>query len=168
MNDAEEVLLRLRSSILGESLTATQVNLLAECAECASASTGAILFAEGDPASALRIVCSGRVALDMHVPSRGTVRILTLGPRDLLGWSTLVGDGSMSATAIVVEDAELLEFQADSLQALCEGNAELGRTVMLQVARALAQRLSQTRLQLLDLFAETEPRLPAPAGKGQV
>lgn len=165
MTHTSKALQHLRDSTLGQALDEGHQKQLVEHAVMSTSAAGAVVFTEGDPANVMRIVCSGCVALDMHVPSRGSVRILTLGPRDLLGWSALIGDGSMSATATVLEDAEFLEFSADSLQRLCAADAELGRTLHYQVARALARRLSQTRLQLLDLFAETEPQLPAGGGK---
>lgn len=167
MTDSNKVLRQLQESVLGRSLGTTHLQQLVDRAALATAAAGSVVFAEGDPADVMRIVCSGCVALDMHVPSRGSVRILTVGPRDLLGWSALIGDGSMSATATVTENAEFLEFSAEALQALCAADAELGRTLNLQVARALAQRLSQTRLQLLDLFAETEPQVPSASGKAK-
>jgi CRP-like cAMP-binding protein len=147
----------LRESPLGDSLDESQIAALANRATRVVLPQSTIVFTEGAPANALRVICSGSVALEMQVPPRGSVRILTLGPGDVLGWSALVGDGHMSATAITLEDVELLAIPAGSLQQLCEEDAEFGRAMMRHVAQSLARRLRETRLQLLDLFAETEP-----------
>jgi CRP-like cAMP-binding protein len=98
------------------------------------------------------LVESGHVALDMHVPGRGPVRILTVGEGELLGWSALLQDGPMTCAATALESTRLIAIPGAGLAALCEANQEIGYRVMRQMARALAQRLVATRLQLLDLF----------------
>lgn len=154
----------LRHSTLGAVLDERHLETLGRIAVPVHKPTGAILFREGSPADALWVMCSGRIALDMQVPGRNDVRVLTLGPRDRLGWSALVGDGSMSATATVINDAELLRLPAQPLTELCLADHTLGYAVMGNVARAMANRLRGTRLQLLDLFAETEQQQTPSAG----
>ena len=148
---------RLRQSALGTGLDPQDIRSLASIARPVCYAARRVLFIEGGAAAALSVVCSGRIALDMHVPLRGSVRILTLGSGDLLGWSALVGDGIMSATATALEDTMLLDLPKEALRRLCDTDHTLGYAVMNLVARALAQRLHGTRLQMLDLFSETEP-----------
>jgi CRP-like cAMP-binding protein len=59
----------------------------------------------------------------------------------------------MTATATTQEATRLVVIPGATLGALCESNHEIGYRVMQQMARALAQRLVATRLQLLDLFS---------------
>ena len=167
MQEDDSIEHHIRQSVLGSGLDTQDINSLASIAEQSSFLAGRVLFIEGGAANALSVVCSGRVALDMHVPLRGNVRILTLGAGDLLGWSALVGDGIMSATATVLEDAVLLNLPKASLRRLCDADHTLGYAVMNLVARALAQRLQGARLQMLDLFSETLPTQSHPAGSGR-
>lgn len=153
----ETVLKSLQESALGSVLDDRHLENVGQIATEVHESAGAVLFKEGSPASALWLIDSGQVALDMQVPLRGAVRILTLGPRDLLGWSSMVGDGTMSTTATVMENTGLLRIPADKLKDLCISDHSLGFAVMGFVARAVANRLRGARLQLLDLYAETEP-----------
>jgi CRP-like cAMP-binding protein len=112
-----------------------------------------VIFAENAICPDVFIVQTGHVALDMHVPGRGAVRILTVGEGELLGWSAILGDGQMTATATAIDETRLVVISGTRLRELCETNHEIGRHVMQQVAKALSQRLVATRLQLLDLFA---------------
>lgn len=112
-----------------------------------------VIFREGTNCPELFVVHSGHVALDMHVPGRGATRILTVGEGELLGWSALLGDGRMTATATAIDDTRLVVLSGAKLRQLCETNHETGWHVMQQVAKGLSQRLVATRLQLLDLFA---------------
>ena len=60
---------------------------------------GAVLFVEGNSHPDFHVVASGHVRLDMLVPRRGRVPILTVGPGDVLAWSALVGNSIMTSTA---------------------------------------------------------------------
>lgn len=153
-----DVLELLRRSSLGAVLDDLHLAEVGRIAKLVDEPAGALLFKEGSPANALWIVCAGGVALDMQVPAKGDVRIQTLGPRDLLGWSALVGDGTMSTNATVTEAAQLLRLPAAELKELCICDHTLGYAVMGFVARAVANRLRGTRLQLLDLYSEAEQK----------
>jgi CRP-like cAMP-binding protein len=123
---------------------------------------GAVIFREGADCDELLLIDSGLVALDVHVSGRGPVRILTLGQGDMLGWSPLLGTGRMTATATALEPTHAFAIAGLKIRSLCERNHEAGYRIMRQTATALAQRLTATRLQLLDLFAEPCSPRPIP------
>ena len=117
--------------------------------------TGTYLFREGMDNDQLMVITIGRVALDMHVPGRGNVRIMSLGPGDVVAWSALVGGGRMTTSAVALEDTQVITIRAADVLSLCQSDAVFGYHVMHRLAQALANRLVATRLQLLDLFADT-------------
>lgn len=119
---------------------------------------GKTLFREGGRHDNLCFVIEGTVSLEMHIPRRGAVRILTVGSGQLLAWSALLGDGTMTATGTVQEHLRMVVFPAGKLRDLCEANHDIGYSVMKQMAISVSRRLLGTRLQLLDLFAESETR----------
>jgi CRP-like cAMP-binding protein len=123
-------------------------------------SAGVVVFREGSKNDNLYLVHSGRVALEMNFPGRGAVRILTLGPGEMVGWSSLLDHGKMTASAVTVEDTEFVVAPAIRLKELSETNRDFGFHLMRQMAGALAKRLVATRLQLLDLFADAPPAVP--------
>jgi len=112
-----------------------------------------VLFHEGAQCQELFLVQSGFFALDMHVPARGRITILTVGPGELLGWSALLGGGSMTPTATAVEESRVITLPADKLRTVCQVDHEFGYSLMRHLAVALSKRLLATRLQLLDLYA---------------
>lgn len=114
--------------------------------------SGSVLFREGDQSDAFYLVCHGHVALDMSIPARGTTRLLTVGPGEILAWSALLGNARMTATATALDDVELLEFSGVMLRRWCEADPSFGYQWMRQLSAALAKRLLATRLQMLDLF----------------
>jgi CRP-like cAMP-binding protein len=113
----------------------------------------AVLFQEHQPHEFLYLIEAGHVRLEMSVPVRGRVTLLTAGPGDVLAWSPLLGSGAMTATATAMEPVTVWAIHGSQLRALCEQDHELGFHVMRQFATALSHRLIATRIQLLDLFA---------------
>ena len=118
---------------------------------------GAALFAEGQANLDFHLVLDGHVRLDMNVPQRGRIPLLSVGPGDVLAWSALLSGGKMTTSAKAMEPVRTAAFEGTQLQQLCEREPEIGYHVMKQLAGALSRRLLATRLQLLDLFADHEP-----------
>jgi CRP/FNR family transcriptional regulator, cyclic AMP receptor protein len=113
---------------------------------------GAHLFQETRENQHLMIVWLGSVALDMQVPGHESIRILTAGPGDVIGWSALLGNGKMTTSATALEDTQIVAFTATELQAACESNHSLGYFLMNKVAVSLTERLLDTRKQLIDMI----------------
>lgn len=114
---------------------------------------GTTLFRESDPADDLRFIVEGRISLGMRFGGRGEVIVLSLGPGELLGWSALLG-GTWTATARAVERSTLLRLPGAELSALCAREHAIGYGLMKRLFAAMARRLHDTRLQLLDMFGK--------------
>lgn len=158
--------------ILGELSFASQLpdealTRIGEIASLECFSAGSVLFREGAGNPNLYLIRHGRVALDMTVPGRGPVRILTLGPGDMAAWSAVVGSGEMTTSATALENTEVVVCPGKKLLELSEANHEFGYRLMHRVAVALAHRLTATRLQLLDLFSNPEPASSVPSGESR-
>lgn len=152
----ESLLNQLRSLKFTSNLPEHVIAELADIATEEDLAAGTRIFREGTMFSKMLVIISGRVLLDMHVPSRGSVPILSLGPGDMVGWSAVVSDAVMTASATAAADTHLLSFDGRTLDELCERNHEFGYRFYQQMASALSRRLLGTRLQLLDLFS-TDP-----------
>lgn len=132
-------------------------NALAEIADQRTFAAGDYLCREGESTPELFLIASGHVGLDMLVPGRGQVRVLTLGPGEVLAWSAVVGNHGATATGVATEETRVLAFPDATLLTLCQTNHEVGYLVMRELARAVSRRLVATRLQSLDLFEEQSP-----------
>lgn len=135
---------------------------LDECAAVATVAdfaSGTTIFKEGAANPFLHVVVHGRVGLDIEVPGRGKVRVLSIESGEMLAWSALLGGGTMTVSARALQDTQMLAIPGAKLLEICQANHEAGFQIMQRMADALARRLFATRLQLLDLFAE-----PAVAG----
>ena len=115
---------------------------------------GAEVFREGDRQDCLCIIIEGRLALEIFVPHRGRVRILTAEPMDVIGWSSVIPVvRQRTASARAILPSKIIGLDSEKLRILCEEDHDLGYLVMLRIANIIASRLTVTRLQLLDMFA---------------
>lgn len=108
------------------------------------------LFEEGGSASHFWLLQSGSVALDLHVPGQGRMRIDTVGLGELLGWSWRFPPYRWAFGAVAASPVEAFEFDAQAVRASCASEPELGHEVTERLARVLAKRLQSTRVRLIS------------------
>jgi CRP/FNR family cyclic AMP-dependent transcriptional regulator len=133
---------------------------LGECARLLTHPANAVLLREGDDTPFFGIMTRGRVALRMRVPERGPVTILTVEPGDVVGWSALVPPHRATSTAVTIEPSTLIEFEPKRLRELLEHDLALNATLYPRLLEAIGRRLSATRQQLLDLYAQQAEPVP--------
>lgn len=160
MEPRDAVSAELASSWFGSGLSLHARSRLAECASLQVVPSGTTLMREGEETSLLAIVVRGRVALRMHVPERGTTTILTVEPGDIVGWSAIVPPHRSTSTAVALEESTLLVFQSRRLRALMAADVALAATLYPRLLEALGRRLTATRNQLLDLYAQERQVVP--------
>jgi CRP-like cAMP-binding protein len=114
---------------------------------------GDIIFREGAPACRAYIVISGIVALEICATGKGCQRILTVGRGELLAWSAILEQPRLTATARAMTPTQLIQINASQLVDVCDENPAFGYQLMRRTAKALANRLTATRVQLLDVYA---------------
>jgi CRP/FNR family cyclic AMP-dependent transcriptional regulator len=150
--DQPNLLRILSETRFAEGLSHEHLKCLCRAGRLVRLVAGQLLFREGDTENEVFVISSGHVRLAMSIPGRGDVPFLTAGPGDFVGWSGLISDGRMTATATTVDDTTLIALSGKHLQELCNCEKDLGYVLLRRVAQVLSQRLLSTRLQMLDLF----------------
>lgn len=148
-----------KATSFAKDLPPEVVEAISQCANVERYSSDTIIFREGTVHDQFGIVVEGSVGLAMHVPGRGSLRILSVGRGEVLGWSPLLGGGAMTATARVIDDAVILSANGAELRQLCERDHNVGYYVYSKLAMALSARLLATRLQMLDVFSRDAPQI---------
>ncbi len=136
-----------------KDLPPEQLEKLAELAFEVSFPEDFTIFRETDAGELLYLIKSGQIALYVSVPGKGRKTILTLGPGQLLGWSSLFPSSRKTASARTVTPTEAIAFNAAQLREAMDEDKDLGYAILWRVADVIASRLKATRLQLLDIFA---------------
>jgi CRP-like cAMP-binding protein len=135
-------------------LAPDHLELIAGCGENEHADPGAFLFREGEPAQHFWMIRSGEVALEVHAPGRGQLRIQTLGDGDVVGWSWLFSPYRWATDARVLAPTGLVVFDAPCLRGKADADHEFGYQLMRRFAAVIIDRLQATRLQLLDVYGD--------------
>lgn len=130
-----------------------QIEFLVSCASNRVLDAGEYVFREGVAAESLYLVRDGMVALEMNSPGVGSRVLATIGPGEMLGWTWLVPPHTHQSDCRAVEKTRLLALDAGCLRDKLVVDHELGYQLLVQVVTTMAKRLSGTRLQLLDLYA---------------
>jgi len=129
---------------------------IAEMTRLRDVPEGQIIFRQGDVPQDVFLVVSGNVALDIQVDG-GQKRIMSVGPGEILGWSALLEQTQMTATATTLAPTCVAEINTKQLLAICRHNPRFGYELLRRTALALASRLNATRMQLLDSYGAPLP-----------
>jgi len=151
--DHNETQSRLLDLAITQGLDAGQRDQIARIAAPVQWDAGASVFREGDRDSLLYLVEEGRVAIEITVPGRGRVVILTVGPGEVFGWSSLFHERPKNASARTIEPVRALALDTGRLRELCDADPRLGYLLTRRILEVVSERLTATRMQLLDIYS---------------
>lgn len=114
---------------------------------------GEFVFHAGDPALNLYIVIKGEVALEIHVPPKGTTTLTTVEDGDWFSWSAVLEPRIETASARAVRPTQALAIRGGALMDASVEDPELGFQLCRALAQVISMRLTETRLQMLDMYA---------------
>ena len=107
------------------------------------------LFEDGGGANRFWLIQSGHVALDVHVPGQGRMKIDTIGMGEVLGWSWMFPPYRWAFGAVAASPVEAFEFAGRAVRACCESDPALGYELTRRLAHVVAKRLQSTRVRLI-------------------
>ncbi|MFW2387234.1 MAG: Crp/Fnr family transcriptional regulator [Polyangiales bacterium] len=113
-------------------------------------SGGTTVFRQGDPGGSMYVIRAGKVRVLKEAHGRKRV-VTTLGPGDFFGEMAVVTGCPRTATAEVLEEAELLKVPAAKLQDMVSRSGE----VAIRLIRHLAERIDNAN-RFIDLLLEDD------------
>lgn len=125
---------------------------VAGCAQTARFADGDVVFRAGQPADTFYLIRHGRVAVELHNPSRGTITMDTLHDGEVVGWSWLVPPYTWMFDARAAEATSALAFDGACLRGKCDIDPGMGYALMQRVSQVMYERLQAARMQLLDMY----------------
>jgi CRP-like cAMP-binding protein len=132
-------------------LGADCISLLADCAMQTRFRQDVLIFAQGDVANRFYLIESGRVALEVEQQGEDAIRIQTLGPGDILGWSWLFPPYVWRFSARSLEATRAIFFYGTWLREQFEQHPGLGNELMNRTAEVVVGRLQATQMQLVEI-----------------
>jgi CRP-like cAMP-binding protein/1-acyl-sn-glycerol-3-phosphate acyltransferase len=156
-----------------EGLDRRDLDELAGHATVVEVGPGELVFAEGEPATALFLLVSGAVEVSFGGPAGGggvAVQTVTHEGHPI-GWSAMVEPYAYRATATAREATRLLAFDRDLLEGHARTHPAFGVALMRAIIGLVGDRLRATRMRLVahryddvvvairDLLAHSGPQL---------
>ena len=129
-------------SILG-GLTDAQVATVCSQMESGAFAAGERIFEQGTSPTHLYVVRSGRVKIVVDIDAN-PLELIAYGQGDCFGETSAIGIEPHSATALAVEDTELVVLSSRALHALFKKDAALFAMLILNIAREACRRLHRT------------------------
>lgn len=140
----------LREFAFFAGLSDRELDGLVTITEARQLAEGETLFRPGDAADGIWLLSSGCVRMSLRVGATAQVVVSTIRAGQSFGWRSVVGPHAQGAEASVIEDGAALLVPAEGLRSLMSRNLILSNHVMTKVAHLAAQRLSESRSQLIS------------------
>jgi CRP-like cAMP-binding protein len=131
--------------------------ILAECSMPASFTAGESVVETGEPANCFYLVITGSIGLET-LGSRAPMRVQTIGPGDILGWSWLFPPYYWHFNAIADEATEAIFFYGSRLRQECDRDHDFGYELFKRMSQILVVRLQATRVKWIEAAQFNPPR----------
>jgi CRP-like cAMP-binding protein len=147
----------LRRCTLFESLSAEQVEKVAEIATRRDVAEGQPIFREGSTGDEMYVVVAGTVRISKEIPGAGEEALTLLGPGSYFGEMAAIDDAPRSADAVAHTACGLLAIRREDLDRLMFLDKDLAYAVLWAFVRTLSSRLRETTEKLRTFFALAGP-----------
>lgn len=134
------------------SFDAAQLAYIAGCGRMVRYRPGEYLFQAGKPANDFFALHRGTVALELETPGHGPFRFATVAAGEVLGWSWIIPPHEWQFDARAIDEVGVIEFDGRCLRGKCDEDPVLGYALMKVFAGVLANRFTDARLQLMDVY----------------
>ncbi|MEW5958682.1 MAG: cyclic nucleotide-binding domain-containing protein [Chloroflexota bacterium] len=159
MNPAElRIITALRSMQAFHNLDPLHLHKLASVAAEKKFKEGEIIYRAGDVGQAIYLIQEGEVAIEMELVDYGPVRLFTVEPGQLFGWSSLFPTRRKQARARVLQPTHVIAIKASRLQDLFRQDHELERAVMDCMTEVVVDRVRGARLELAKAMAAEQKK----------
>ncbi len=138
----------IKESELFKGMSQEFMNELAKIMVEESYEKGTFLFKESDSANFFYVLEEGRVRLS--VGTQGHIVYSLTDPGDALGWSSLVGRDTYTASAECLAQSKLIKIEREKLNKIFEKHLADGAVFFKRLAGLIGQRLINSYNSLLS------------------
>ncbi len=145
-----------------QDLDEAAIALMSGCAKNEQFPAGSMIARENQPSERLFLLRYGTAALEIRRPGHDPLIIETLEAGEILGWSWIVPPYRWAYDVRAVTIVRAISVEAGCLRAKCDDDHSFGYEIYHRILRVMANRLSATRLRLVDLYAPPPRAARAP------
>lgn len=137
---------------LFQDLSPVQLNMLEPLFVPYNCHTGTVVFEQGEQAEYLYLVVSGEVAIRYKPEDGPRIKIATIRPGGVVGWSALIGKRFYTSAVECSTYTQLLRLSGTDLQSLCEQHPKTGTIILERLVAIVAERLRITNPEMYELL----------------
>lgn len=149
MYDKEELYAKLKTVTIFSGIDNKNLEQIYSKCKIVNNKKGDVIIEEETDATEIFILLKGRVKIVLNLKKEPLVEIVELGPGSCVGEASIIGIQKHCASAIIMEDSEVLVFPRQVLMDIYNKDKELFSLLILNIARELARRLYRTDQALL-------------------
>jgi CRP-like cAMP-binding protein len=150
-NKTKDTLNILKNIPVFEELKPLELNKLTKILHHREYMQNEIVFREKEPGAGMYIVKSGQIKIILNSLKGEECELARLEKGDFFGEIALIDESPRSATAVALEETELLCFFRADLVNLIDRDPVLSSKILLHLASIVGQRLRQTNKELKRL-----------------
>ncbi|MFQ5408768.1 MAG: cyclic nucleotide-binding domain-containing protein [Anaerolineales bacterium] len=154
----------LANSPLFEGLTPEQLHALAALFHRVTIGGNEIIFAQGEPATALYVLLSGRVVIQFYPEDGECLDVATIVAGGVFGWSAALARPYYTSSAIGLEDGQAAVIRSMDIRRVITTEPELGSCLLDRMAAVVASRYEGLRDQVRRLLHASQ-MVGLPAGQ---
>jgi len=143
----------LKGMDIFEFLKLEELKDIAKLAKIEEFEQGDLIFKEGDKAEKIYMVLEGRVSTEITIYSEKRAPVYTMTKGKFFGYPSLLRVRKFTTAARCLDRVKVVTIAADELEnKIFKKDCRRGYLVMKRAAELIAQKLSDTRMQLLSLL----------------
>ena len=112
-----------------------------------------LIIEEYQELAELYILVEGMVIIGINAPNKGRINLNTISPGQLFSWSAMFPPYISTAFALATQPVKVLAIKSAKLMKMVEENPSFGIKFMSLISQTLSQRLTDTRLQLVNIIS---------------
>jgi len=144
------------TAYLFEGMREETRKMILQTAREESHAQGDILFHQDDPARNFYILTEGRVRIS--VGPQGLLAHVASDPGDMIGWSSLVGNKTYTASAECLGPVKVSKIEKSQLDKILHDDPISGMTFFRHLAALIGRRLAESYAATLTGHGVQEPR----------
>ena len=136
-----ELFAEIRGSSMLQGLNDEDLARLAVVCEERQMAEGTTVFIENMPGESLFLIRKGTIRISKMFAEGDEQQLVVLGPAELLGEMAVIDGLPRTATARVVENADLISLKKKDFETLCEDHPALALKLVLNIVRVFSRRV---------------------------
>lgn len=146
------MVINLRRFQIFEQLSKANMELLKPLFEPYACAIGTVVLQQGMPADYLYLIVTGKVEISYKPYDGHKITVSHVEKGGLFGWSSVVGSGMYTSSAVAIEKLKAVRVHGDELRKFCTDHPEAGKDILEKLANSVSGRFKDANEQVHSIL----------------